>query len=124
MSRTKTGRQAAQALIKGRTITSGRNTEVRNGEMRLFGNRIAWAEKRGNRTVYRLTLAGWNTMTTRDRLNAVLDELGSGYRIRTRRGQPLLHRWADGYEIRIGTLDAITVDGDSGALLGVPESLI
>lgn len=43
------------------------NTTVRNKEMYLFGNKIAWVE--GNKLFF--TLCGWNTVTTRSRLNAL-----------------------------------------------------
>lgn len=43
------------------------NTTIRNKEMYLFGNKIAWVE--GNKLFF--TLCGWNTVTTRSRLNAL-----------------------------------------------------
>ena len=43
------------------------NTEVKNHEMYLFGNKIAWLE---NDKLY-FTLCGWNTLTTRERLSGL-----------------------------------------------------
>lgn len=43
------------------------NTEVKNKEMYLHGNKIAWVE---NNKLY-FTLCGWNTVTTRERLNGL-----------------------------------------------------
>jgi hypothetical protein len=43
------------------------NTEVKNFEMYLFGNKIAWYQ---NGILY-FTLCGWNTLTTRERLNGL-----------------------------------------------------
>lgn len=58
------------------------NTEVRlvNGqpEMYLFGNKVAWMQ---NGRIH-FTLCGWNTVTTRERLSALVGK------ITTKRGVP------------------------------------
>lgn len=53
-------------------------------EVRLFGNRIAEIYDNG---IVRMSLAGWNTSTTRSRLNAIAREFGTpGFS--TREGMP------------------------------------
>lgn len=75
--------QMAQAVDQGRNWTSG-NTQVQamhggRVEVRLHGNLIA--QRNDRFSPLRFTLAGWNTPTTRSRLNA----LGAG--VYTRKGQ-------------------------------------
>ena len=76
---------AANAFYAGRNFKL-QNTEVRvydNGvtELYLHGNRIAQREP-GSVHGVRFTLAGWNTLTTRERLNAL------GIKVTTKRGTP------------------------------------
>tara|TARA_R100000951_G_scaffold41458_1_gene34995 strand:- start:1050 stop:1343 length:294 start_codon:yes stop_codon:yes gene_type:complete len=63
--------QIAQAFKAGKPKTIG-NTMTDGQAVWLHGNKIA--EKQGNGL--RVTLAGWNTPTTRERVNGVLWELG------------------------------------------------
>lgn len=56
----------APKFFNGENATQS-NTTVRNKEMYLFGNKIAWIE--GNKLFF--TLCGYNTVTTRSRLNAL-----------------------------------------------------
>lgn len=58
--------------------------------VKLFGNHIAtWDANKLN-----ITMAGWNTLTTKSRLNALLEEfnepLGHSMNIRTHKGQTYL----------------------------------
>lgn len=74
--------KAANAFYAGRNFKL-QNTEVtahENGvtELYLHGNKIA--ERIGD--VVRFTLAGWNTVTTRERLRAL------GIDVRTKQGTP------------------------------------
>ena len=55
------------------------NASESTAEILLFGNRIAVIN--GNRDNILFTLAGWNTQTTRARLNAILQTWGGGARI-------------------------------------------
>lgn len=54
-----------------RTMTDGKSVY-------LHGNRIAWREegKNGYTRSYNFTLAGWPTVTTRERLNGILNIMG------------------------------------------------
>ena len=62
----KTGR----AFLRGDTKVSG-NTQTDGKSLWLHGNKIA--QKTDTSDVVMLSLAGWNTPTTRERLNGVLD---------------------------------------------------
>lgn len=81
----KISEQAAKAFYEGRPFKKD-NTEVVLTEggavaMKLFGNVIAWTrvgQVFGNALCF--SFCGWNTVTTRDRLNAL------GIRVRTERG--------------------------------------
>lgn len=59
------------------------NTATRDGVLYLHGNQIARLDESGRLFV---TLAGWNTTTTRARLNAL-----DGVNIRVRAGRPYLN---------------------------------
>lgn len=77
---------AAKAFLAGDTMATRNNTSVRDGEVRLHGHTIA---KRIEGKVA-ISLAGWNTVTTRDRVNAVLIRLGLDFRVAQRDGLPVL----------------------------------
>ena len=70
----KVTKQIAQAFMAGKAKTAG-NTSTDGQSVFLHGNRIAW--KDGDYLA--LTLAGWGTNTTRERLNSILDEFCEGY---------------------------------------------
>lgn len=75
--------QMIAAIKAGKAATLGGTTDVTfvpHGEtldvfVHLHGNQIAHIEPRLNRIT--VTLAGWNTRTTRDRVNALLHEFVS-----------------------------------------------
>ena len=64
----KISKQIAQAFNQGKTKSIG-NTSTNGHQVFLHGNLIAWRSP-GN--TLELTLAGWPTVTTRERLNAIL----------------------------------------------------
>lgn len=73
MSRTKVSNEAAAAFIAGRKFSKG-NTKVFYSTsygwvLSLFGNAIAIKSENDN--TFQITDAGWNTVTTKDRLNAL-----------------------------------------------------
>ena len=55
--------------------------------MYLHGNRIAY---RNNVNGTTLSLAGWNTVTTRERLNGLLERMGKPWRFTQRAFEPYL----------------------------------
>ena len=93
----KVTQQIAQAFIDGEIKQVG-NTRTDGKAVYLHGNKIA--EKRDN--TVSLTLAGWNTVTTRERLNGLLTALGSASGFNQKKGKPyfggkLIHdqQWVD-----------------------------
>ena len=62
----------AQAFARGQAAKAAR-TETDGRTVWLHGNRIAQREDDGSVWV---TLAGWGTVTTRERLNGICRELG------------------------------------------------
>jgi hypothetical protein len=70
----------ARAFRDGKKCSRTR-TETDGNEVYLHGSRIAWRD-RTNGTVY-MTLAGWDTVIARDRLNAICSAFGrSSWRFR------------------------------------------
>lgn len=70
----KTSMRAAEAFVNGGPRFSCKNTVATENYVSIFGNPIAW--KHHGDII--LTLAGWNTKTTRARLNAILHKLNTG----------------------------------------------
>ena len=65
----------ARAFLKGRAAKQARTTT--DGQaVYLHRNRIAWRDQMGD---IHMTLCGWPTAITRDRLNAICEDL-IGYR--------------------------------------------
>jgi len=64
-------RKIMTAFLERRASYS-RSTWTDGRVVRLFGNRIAWRKDNGDIC---MTLAGWNTTTTRERLNGLCDLL-------------------------------------------------
>jgi len=65
--------QVVGAFVRGESRTVG-NTSTDGQRLWLHGNLIAAKHGEG----YAMTLAGWNTPTTRDRLNGLCDLIGAG----------------------------------------------
>ena len=65
-------KQIANAFAQGESLTIG-NTHTSNGEVYLHGNCIVDTDPWGK---IEMTLAGWNTPTTRERLNGIAKVLG------------------------------------------------
>jgi hypothetical protein len=83
----KVTKQIIKAWANYQTATSG-NTHTDGETVYLHGNPIAW--KTGDADIIALTLAGWPTVTTRERLNGVLNFYGIGYRFAQRNWDPVL----------------------------------
>lgn len=73
--------QAVQAFFSGRARRCGNTVVSTDGEyvyMHLHGNMIAKRHSASGKV--RVTLAGWGTPTTRERVNGVLSRIdGAGY---------------------------------------------
>lgn len=79
--------EIVKAWARGDSLTVG-NTSTDGDSIWLHGNPIAW--KTGDADIIALTLAGWPTVTTRERLNGVLNFYGIGYRFAQRNWDPVL----------------------------------
>lgn len=69
-------RNAARALIDNGKFKQA-NTETFWGRLKLHNSVIAW---KIDEDTYEVTLAGYNTLTTRERLNTLLTLIGSPVR--------------------------------------------
>jgi hypothetical protein len=87
--------KVSTAFLAGKKLKVG-NTSTNGNEYFLHGNRIAWKE---NGLLY-VSLAGWNSATTRERLTAL-----PGVCVRTKDGQPFLNgkEW-NGYPVVVNDL--------------------
>lgn len=90
----KVSRLAATALVNNKTFSTLNNTRVTydNGlnclTLSLHGNDVSrWYY---SEQTLAISLAGFNTVTTRERVNAVLDLAGSTCRIIQRKGEAVL----------------------------------
>lgn len=71
-------RKESQRICKAfiaRKHAKGARTTSLGSDLLLHGNRIAWWNADGSIS---MTLAGWGTVTTRDRLNTLCELLGQG----------------------------------------------
>ena len=104
---TKEARRVAEAFKAGRRLTIKR-TATDGNYVWLHGNTIAYRGEHGE--VY-VTLAGWGSPTTRDRLNAICDAYGRGRPFSQKR----FVQYFDGREISAD--DKIPLLGPLGALV-------
>ena len=98
-----------------------RNTATDGQTLWLHGNAIAWHGERGNHTGIFLTLAGWNTPTTRERLNGVLAVMGHK---RTQDGDLVLSIFQEKHLPYIGQHGVDGSSSDSRKLLLDPEAVL
>lgn len=81
-------KEAVHAFLNG-TDYKNANTEVTRGALFLHGNKIAEFQSLfpadGNKNI-NITLSGWNTNTTRERLNGL-----PGVKVTTKKGQAYLN---------------------------------
>ena len=88
--------EIVKAWARGKCCTNG-NTATNGDSIWLHGNAIAW--KTSDADIIALTLAGWPTVTTRERVNGVLNFYGIGYRFAQRNFDPVLIIGRDVIEI-------------------------
>ena len=92
----KVTREIVESWARGESRTIG-NTSTDGDTIFLHGNPIVW--KTGDPDVIALTLAGWPTVTTRERLNGVLNFYGIGYRFAQRNFEPVFVYLRDCFEV-------------------------
>lgn len=87
-------RLAVRAFANGYPFKQ-KNTEVviydTKATLKLHGNAIAVRTVINGSTM--ITLAGWNTPTTRERLNGLLDEVATGLRLCQKDFVPFVYDW-------------------------------
>lgn len=81
----KVTRETVSAFINRRE-RSVDNTDTDGQSLFLHGNRIAWHGEHNGAIGVFMTLCGWGTPTTRERLNGILSEMGH----RSPPGRPVL----------------------------------
>ena len=83
-------KEAINAFEQGGSY-KGTNTTVSNGILSLFGNRIAFRSPKGSLFI---SNAGWDTSTTKERLNAI-----EGVHIQQKAGKWYLNsrEWSGGW---------------------------
>ena len=96
-------RQIEQAMciaIRSNKYFKRGNTEVlvtdTGCEVFLHGNRIA-RYHRPSHTMF-VTMCGWNTSTTKSRINALLHSFGTGVRVYTKKFEPYYMVWGQSFE--------------------------
>jgi hypothetical protein len=112
---TKTGRAIAVAFRDGRALRIKHTQASPGGRVYLHGNIIAHTTPHG---VVMLSLAGWPTAVTRDRLNAILEAYGSPNRFFQDKGRQYYGRRATFHntEVEIGPNEWVPMAGPLGML--------
>jgi len=82
----KVTQQIANAFARGNKLAVG-NTMTDGNAVFLHGNKIAEWKQDG----LHMTLAGWNTTTTRERLNGIADNLGLKVSFNQKNFEPYLN---------------------------------
>ena len=75
------------AFLNGRTASVS-NTFTNGKELYLHGNKIAMFNSEGK---LEISLCGWNTVTTRERLNGIFEIGGYKLRVSTKKGQAMIN---------------------------------
>lgn len=97
----------ARAFAEGRPASSG-NTTTDGSVVLLHGNRIAW---RQDGTIY-ATLAGWSTVTTRERINSLARALGSSVSVYQDDFQPMYSASPTAKSKPISNVDVFVIGPD------------
>ena len=81
----KVTKEVCLAFLNGKTKTIG-NTSTNGHSLYLHGNRIAWFVDETRKMIY-LSDCGWDTVTTRDRLNGLLSLCNSSVCVFKQKGR-------------------------------------
>lgn len=79
--------QTVLAFLNGRTASVS-NTFTNGKELYLHGNKIAMFNDKGQ---LEISLCGWNTVTTRERINGVFEIGGYNLKLSTKKGQAMIN---------------------------------
>lgn len=111
----------------GRTPKSSGNSHTDGNGLYLHGNRIAWhGEQNGASGVF-LTLAGWNTNTTKERLRGVLRTMG--HQAGHVDGRPVLSIWTAKGQTLLGDVsrlngEAFDLGSNAVAFVAHPKTAV
>jgi hypothetical protein len=100
----------ATAFINGCKARTN-NTFTDGTAVYLHGNKIMWTED----GVIHFSLSGWNTATTRDRINTVLELLDKPFRLCQHRFDPYVYRFNGGRRKEISSNLPYSVDDFAGS---------
>ena len=79
--------QIVNAFLNGRTASVS-NSYTNGKELFLHGNKIAMFNDKGQ---LEISLCGWNTVTTRERLNGLFEIGGYNLKLSTKQGTPKIN---------------------------------
>jgi hypothetical protein len=96
----KVSREIVDAFVARRS-RSIKSTSTDGQRLMLHGNVIAYFHSGG----IEFTLAGWNTVTTRERLNALFDRLGLTLRVHQHKHQPYVWNYRTKKDYPISSRD-------------------
>lgn len=104
--------ETVYCFLKGRKKQSG-NTYTDGVTLYLHDNPIAWKQgpKQGPGEIV-ITLAGWNTKTTRERLNGILELTRSNLRVAQRDHTPKFYNSENGKFYDWGSNQVATIPWD------------
>ncbi len=111
----------------GRTPANAGNPSTDGAALFLHGNRIAWHGEQDGATGVFLTLAGWDTVTTKERLRGVLRMMGQ--QASHVDGRPVLSIWTVKGQTKIGDVsrpnsDAMDLDANAVAFVVHPATAV
>lgn len=112
----KVTRETVRAFREHRPLRVG-NTETDGWEYRLHGNVIA-----ENDGAVMVSLRGWNTPTTRDRLNGIAQEYGYPLRFAQRDFAPIVYHTGHGEQLAILSNEWYFLDDILHSLNGIHEA--
>lgn len=112
----KVTQQTVRAFREHRSLRVG-NTETDGWEYRLHGNVIA-----ENDGAVMVSLRGWNTPTTRDRLNGIAHEYGYPLRFAQHQHAPIVYHTGNGARMDISSTGWYVLDDLLHKLNGIADA--
>lgn len=101
----KVTREVGQAFLAGMPKTVG-NSTTDGQAFYLHGHKIAWTDD--NLDLW-ISMCGYGSVTTRDRINGILELAGSSYRVNQHNYVQQLRNWRTQETVDIDTYDKIDV---------------
>lgn len=104
---TNTAYRSVKAFLNNEKISLG-NTKTDGSNLYLHGNMIA--HKENNNII--ISLCGWNSHTTKDRLNELLSQTRSDLRIRSKDYTPYLIKYGHDNDNNYKVIDSLKIDSN------------